>query len=429
MKIPDKYFTLTFLLLLFMALLTSRASAQKNLQYYLSEAMQNSPAVKENLSSIQLRHLDRMLNNAQYNMPQVSLSASYLFAPYFNNSRLVTTTPDSNAIGYDPSITNGGLYSAQINVTKNIFNHGLTNAYNEQTGIQISQSEHAIGLTRHTIQRDITDQYLLSYQSQQLYYLSRELKDTLSAELSITQALMLRGLARQTDYLLLKVELSNQQIALEQALNTYRNNLYELNTLCGISDTSMVNLQIAALTQSKPVSESNFLRQYSIDSMLIVSQQNVLETKYLPQLSIFANAGLNAVELTGIQKRFGMSAGFNFSYPIFDGGQKNITRQQSEISARIAGVQKDYQRITIQNKIMAILSQLDFYRRNMNAIAQQIKDYTNVIRLSRSELMQGQLTMVEFITILRNFLDLRKNEIQTSTAYGQAVNQFNYWNW
>lgn len=404
-------------------------SAQNNLQYYLSAAMRNSPAIKENQSNIQIRRLDRSLNNAQFNLPQVSLTANYLFAPYFNNNKLVTTAPDSMAIGYDASITNGGLYAAQINVTKNIFNQGLVSAYDMQTGLQITLSEHAVETAKHNLEKDITDQYILSYQAGQLYDLSKALIDTIKQQLDLTRALMLRGLAKQTDYLLLKVELANEEIASEQALSTYRTNLIELNTSCGITDTALVELTSAELRKSEPVSESNFLRQYSIDSMLIVSQQNVLETKYLPQLSIFANAGLNAVELTGIQRKFGISAGFNFSYPLFDGGQKSITRQQSDISASIVGMQKVNQRITIQNKLNEISSQLSILSRNLKAVNDQIKDYQQIIRLSRSELRQGQLTMIEFITILRNFLDLKKTEIQTYTGLQQVINQFNYWNW
>ncbi|HEX2866084.1 MAG TPA: TolC family protein [Ignavibacteriales bacterium] len=406
-----------------------RLSAQNNLQYYLSAALRNSPAIKENQSSIQIIRLDRQLNNAEFSLPQVSLTANYLFAPYFNNNELVTTAPQPTAIGYDASVTNGGLYSAQVNLSKNIFNSGLTNAYDMQTGLQITSTEHAIQTVKHNLEKDITDQYILTYQAEELYYLSEALIDTVRQQLDLTRALMLRGLAKQSDYLLLKVELANQEIASLEALSSYKTNLYELNTSCGITDTALVELTHADLKKRDPVNESNFLRKYSIDSMLIVSRQKVLETKYLPQLSIFANAGLNAVELTGIQRKFGISAGLNFSYPIFDGGQRNITRQQSAVSADILGLQKVNQRVTIQNKKNETSSQLSALSRNMNAINGQIKDYEQIIRLSRSELRQGQLTMIEFITILRNFLDLKKTEIQTYTNYQQAINQFNYWNW
>ncbi|MCU7492943.1 MAG: TolC family protein [Bacteroidota bacterium] len=416
-------------ILLLTTLTSNFLSAQNNLQFYLSAALRNNPGIKEDMNNIEIKYLDRSLNNAQFNMPQVSITANYLFAPYFNNSRLITTAPDPEAIGYDPSITNGGLYSAQLNVTKNIFNSGLTEAYNSQTGLQILSSGNAIELEKHALHRDITEQYLASYQAGQLYYLSRALIDTIKQQLQITHALVFKGLVKETDYLLLKVELANQQIASDEAFSAFKTNLYQLNTACGIYDTAMVELQSTELHTSGPVNESNFLRQYSIDSMLIVSSQKTLETKYLPQLSIFANTGLNAVELKGIQRRFGVSAGLNFSYPLFDGGQKSITRQQSLISAHTIAAQRESQRITIRNKLNEVSGQLEVYSRSINAIQSQMKDYEQILRLSRSELMRGELTMVEFITIIRNFLELKKAEIQTFAGYQQALNQFNYWNW
>ena len=69
------------------------------------------------------------------------ITGDYLFAPYFNNNgNLITTNPDPNAIGYDVGITNGGLYSALINVDKNIFNGHLLNALNDK-GIQAKVKE------------------------------------------------------------------------------------------------------------------------------------------------------------------------------------------------------------------------------------------------------------------------------------------------
>lgn len=417
------------LTIILMLLINNRLPAQNGLKYYMAEALRNNPALMESMNNIHSRNLDRSLTNAQFSLPQISLTANYLFAPYFNNRQLVTTSPDSLAIGYDPSITNGGLYSAQINISKNIFNSGVINAYDTQTGLQIRNSENSIETAKHTLERDITDQYLLTFQAQELYKLSKALVDTLSLQLNLTQQLMLKGLSRQTDYLLLKVELASQQISSEQALSVYKTGLYELNSACGIFDTASVNLVPVELTRSAEVNESNFLRQYSLDSLLVITQQNLMETKYLPQFSIFANAGLNAVELNGIGRKFGMSAGINFTLPVFDGNQKSITRQQSEISSRTIGVQKENQRITIRNKKIETASQIDVYLRNMKAISQQLKDYEQILRISRSELINGQLTMIEFITILRNYLDLKKTEIQTNAGYQQMINQFNYWNW
>ena len=80
---------------------------------------------------------------------------------------------------------------------------------------------------------------------------------------------------------------------------------------------------------------SGFLKQYYLDSLSSSAQQNVFETKYLPQIKLFFNTGLNAVEIDNIQRRFGLSAGISLSVPILDGGQRDITRQQNLIAEKI----------------------------------------------------------------------------------------------
>jgi hypothetical protein len=84
---------------------------------------------------------------------------------------------------------------------------------------------------------------------------------------------------------------------------------------------------------------------------------------------------LNAVEIDNIQRRFGLSAGINLSLPIFDGGQKDITRQQSTIAENITSDFKNYaakniyiRRKDAENKIYSL-------RKN-------IADYINQIPLN-----------------------------------------------
>ena len=110
---------------------------QFNLDYFLNNALNNSPQIKNYNNLFLINDLQRKLDEAQNSSFQVYLTGDYLFAPYFNNNgKLVSTNPDPKAIGYDVGITNGGLYSALINVDKNIFNGALLDALNEQRTLQ-----------------------------------------------------------------------------------------------------------------------------------------------------------------------------------------------------------------------------------------------------------------------------------------------------
>jgi outer membrane protein TolC len=133
--------------------------------------------------------------------------------------------------------------------------------------------------------------------------------------------------------------------------------------------------------------------------------------------------------LNDIQRKFGLSAGFNFSLPLYDGSQKSITRQQSQINLNTIVSNRKNQETLLKNKIKESSSQVEYYVSSLQSITSQLEDYNKIIILLNSELMHGQLSMVDYITIIKNYFDLKKNEISSSAAYQLAVNQFNYWNW
>jgi outer membrane protein TolC len=196
-----------------------------------------------------------------------------------------------------------------------------------------------------------------------------------------------------------------------------------------MQDSAIVTLDTVKLNKTVLDGHSKFFNQYENDSLLILNQQNVFETKYYPQLNLFFNAGLNAVELNDIQRKFGLSAGFNFSLPIYDGSQKSITRQQSQINLSTIVSNRKNQETLLKNKIKESSSQVEYYTGSLQSITSQLEDYDKIIILLNSELMHGQLSMVDYITIIKNYFDLKKNKISSSAAYQQAVNQFNYWDW
>jgi outer membrane protein TolC len=416
---------LLFLSLLLCPLLT----AQIDLQFYLTSAVRNNPSLKESQNNIRVKNLDKSLTEAEHIYPQISLTANYLFVPYFNNDKIVTANPGPKAIGYDASVTNGGLYSAQVNVTNNLFNGGVVDAFNNQADLQIKSNEFNYELTKHNLEKDVTDQYINCWQAQELYILSTSTADTLKQQLGITKNLMMKGLVKQSDYLLLKIEFETQQLAALQALASLKSAVYQLNVLAGIQDTAIVLLDTVKLNKTVISGPSKFFNQYQNDSLLILSQQNVFETKYYPQFNVFFNAGLNAVDFNDIQRKFGLSAGFNFSLPIYDGSQKSITRQQSQINLSTVISNRKNQEILLKNKIKESTSQVEYYVSSLQSITLQLEDYNKIIILLNSELIHGQLSMVDYITIIKNYFDLKKNEISSSAAYQQAVNQFNYWNW
>jgi len=404
--------------------------AQRSLGYYLNEAYQNNPAINEQQNFIRINSLQRDLDYAQTSGFQMYLSANYLFVPYFNNSSgIITSNPDQNAIGYDIGLTNGGLYSAQFNIEKNIFNGALSDALTKQRLIAENSANNNIELLKRDLRKQVTEQYLQTFLSYQVYKMSDELISYLNDQLKILGELVESGMAKQSEYLLLSVEIENQKIAANDYFSQFRSNLSDLNTLCGFKDSSVVELEPIALELQNEKLSSELLKKFELDSLAIENQQQIFETKYQPQISLFFNTGLNAVELNNIQRKFGLSAGVNFSLPIFDGSQRSITQQQTKVSIESINNYKYNFQIVLDNQRNNSLKKIESLKTNLNNLTKQIESYNTIIKISERELQQGQLSMIEYLTILKNFSDFKKNKITAETNYQLEINNFNYWNY
>ena len=404
--------------------------AQYNLNYFINKALNYSPVIKDFGNLFLINNLQNKLDEAQNSAFKVYLSSNVLFAPYFNNNGILfTPNPSPNAIGYDAAVTNGGLYSAQINLDKNIFNGGLLDALKEQRMVQGKSYENKTTLEVHNLRKQITDQYLNTLQYLMLYKISKEIENNLSNQVKLTSDLVEKGYAKAQDYLLLKIEYKTRQIDLEQTWQNYKSGLAQLYSVCGIKDTSTVKIDSINLTLAKEEPSSNFLTQYYLDSLNTANQQKVFETKYQPQLDLFFNAGLNAVELNNIQRKFGVSAGINFSLPILDGNQKNITRQQTYIAQQTLSEYKNYLAENIFVKRRDAENRIKSLRKNLDDLNNQIEDYKNLLKISENQLQQGNLSMIEYLTLIKNYIDLQKTDITTEINYQMEISNFNYWNW
>jgi outer membrane protein TolC len=403
---------------------------QYNLDYFINKAQNNSPAVKDYANQYLINNLQKKLDVAQNSAFQVYLSGGYLFAPYFNNNGvLLTSNPGPDAIGYDAGLTNGGLYSAQINVAKNIFNGVLLDALNDQRLIHGKSFENKSNEEKHNIQKQVTDLYLNTLQYLLLYKTSNETESNLKDQLNISNDLVSRGFLKAQDYLLLKIEVKSQQIDLEQTWQNYKSSLSQLYSLCGVKDTQTVIIDSVSLNISVPATGSEFLSQYYLDSLDAASQQKIFEAKYSPQVSLFFNAGLNAVEINDIQRKFGLSAGVNFSMPILDGNQKDITRQQSYLSEQTLLQYKDYLAGNISAKRTDSGNRIKSLKKNLDDLKSQVDDYKKLLNISERQLQQGNLSMIDYLVLLKNYIDIRKNNITAEINYQLEISNYIYWNW
>jgi len=417
-------------LFLFLLFLSGISCSQTSLYYFIEKAIANNPGIKEYSNLRESNALQTKIDEAENILPHINATANYLFAPYFNNDgKFVTSSPGEKAIGYDAGISNGGLYAVQLNVEKTVLNNSLTDALKTQNTVQDKVLQNSLNLSKHELEKQVTEQYIAAYQSLQLLRLAAQTTANLKTQLSITEQLVKTGQAKQSDYLLLEVEYENQKLTLNDCMAQYKSDINRLFSLCGISETSSAEIDAPSLSIINQGLDSRFLQKYTLDSSLIISQQNLSESKYAPQVKVFFNAGLNATSLDAIQRKFGFSAGLDFLLPLYDGNQRDLVRQQNELSKNSVGLYRSNFIMQRNLQQSTILGQIDILKSSLAGIEKQTSNFDKIIELKGEELRKGQSSMLEYLTILKNFIELQKNKISAESNYQLQICNYNYWNW
>ena len=412
----------------------SGIKAQNTLDYFISQALKNSPLINENNNLKKVNELEAQRLKAIYTKPKIGLTANYLFAPIISTSNNKTTfefnsSGTANYYGYDLGATNGGEYQALVNVTQPLFNTEKYKTAAEQVSIETQINGNNTKLTAHDIEKIVADQYILCLQDNQQIADAEIFVTLLADQKDILFRLIQSGIYKQSDLILLTIEQQNLQAQVETLKANYQRDLLELYTICGINDTTMVQLQSIELKLNGKVSNSMFTESFRLDSLNLAARQNVFELQYKPQVNFFANTGLWAFNISDVQQRFGMSAGVSLSWNIFDGRQKELNRQKTLILQQNTSFQKNY--FETQNKIRLnkILNEIKSTLNQIEIAKNQLKNYDFLLETYKKELSAGEISILDFLTVLKNKTTLTGTYNLLLHKNQSLVNAYNYWNW
>ena len=421
--------------------LSSQANAQKDVTYYIQQAQLHQPVVRDFQNQNKINALETARLRAAFLKPQVSFNANYLFAPIISldNNRV---RPDLNAqsaenyLGLDLAATNGGSYQALFTVTQPLWMTERFKPIAEQFRINNLQNDNTIALANHDVERNVTDQYIAClFDLKQIVYVQNVLK-IIDEQAVIVTKLAQAALAKQSDLTLLTIEKQRQLLNLTTFQSNYRRDLLDLNVLCGINDTTIQTLDPLSIkavsdliSAKKDTISFKFIEKYRLDSLAALSAQQVFEMKYQPQIQAFANGGLSGTYIPDLYKRFGWSAGVNFSIYLFDGNQKALNRDKIALQIQTAAAYRES--FMTQNGVRKarILNELQALQDRQTATEKQIVAYQNLLDAYRKELVQGQISVLNLVTVLKDFTALQQDFITIQTQQQLLTNAYNYWNW
>ena len=199
--------------------------------------------------------------------------------------------------------------------------------------------------------------------------------------------------------------------------------------MSGIVDTSLVELEAPNLNMGMmpDIINSPFYRQYTLDSLNLVNQQKTVFYTYKPKINVYADAGYNSSLQYEPYKNFGLSAGLNFSVPIYDGKQRKMKYQKINIAEDTRQHYKDYFLRQYNQQIAQLNQQLRSTESLINDINGQIKYSSTLIDVNKKLLESGEVRITDLILTINTFLNARNLLNQNYVNRMQIINQINYW--
>ncbi len=420
----------TFMLCLFF---TQIFGQKLNLTYYVEQAKVRSPLMNQTnndsrLSAIDLQQITNILTK-----PEVNFDLSILFAPIVSHDNDVyrfqwVSEGANNYYGYDLASTDGGQYQGSVSVSQPLFNGKRKQGYTQKANLAREQNQNTLLITAHEIEQLVNNQYIICLGAKQQNETAKKLLKDIKNQLPVLKNLVNQAIYKQTDLMLLELELDEYKTACQVYQSTYESSLYDLNLICGINDSMPIDLEDTSfLIRPEEVTPSGFLRSFTLDSLHVEADQSLFEMKYLPELHLFAQAGLNATYLP-TPDRLGFSTGLTLSWNLFDGNQRQFQREKSTI--RLQNIQFDKQYFKNQNEQMKskLLHQIGSLQARLALVENQLKHYEELKDAYGRELMYGEVSIMDLKNLLKD-MAAKKQEANAIYMEKQAlINLYNYWN-
>ncbi len=349
------------------------------LDHYLETAKSNSPLLRDLHNQIASNSVDSLRLLAGYK-PQVNLNSGGLLAPYIDG------------YGYSGAITNEHTLNALLAANQAIVSKKNLDAQLQTITLQSQSIGNSSKISEQDLKKAITTQYITAYGDLQQFKFNQEVIELLGKEEDLLKKLTRDNVYRQSDYLTFLVTLKQQQLQLLQSRQQYKNDYSTLNYLAGIADTSMIELQRPDIQVSYPPEMNNsiFFRQYKLDSLRLANSHDLIDFSYKPKINVTADGGFNSDFMGQAYKNFGVSAGFTFTMPIYDGGQRKMQYRKLSLQEETRQSYKAFFNVQYRQQIDQLRQQISESDNLLAQVDEQIKYSESLIERLIASFLQNR---------------------------------------
>jgi len=391
--------------------------AQKNnLDYFVNQAITNSPLLKDFQNQFLSFSLDSQIIRASLK-PQVNGISNNSYAPIIGGW------------GYDEVISNGQQISALIQVSKSFLSNKTIASQIANLQLQSQAIANTIKISEQDVIKTITDQYIVTYGEQLQLDFNYEINNLLKKEDSLLKKLTQDNVFKQNEYLAFVVTLQQQLLATSQLEMQYNFDYAAMNYLAGIVDTTTARLEDPQLNSKTfgDFTSSVFYRQFVLDSLKLANDRMLIDLSYRPRINAYGDAGYNSSLTYKPYKNFGTSVGVNLTIPIYDGRQKKLQYAKIDIQERTRILKRDFYIQQRNQQMLQLIQQLNGTDKLIDQINKQIKYTETLITVNERLLATGDIRLTDFILTLNNYFNAKNLVTQNYITRLKIVNQLNYW--
>lgn len=405
-----------------MASSLNQSFAQEGLDFFLSEAQNNSPLLKDYKNQVLLNQLDSLRLLASFK-PQITAATNNNYYPALGS------------FGYDNAISNGGNYTAQLFVNKPIIpRRNLANQL-ETISLQSSSIQANTKISQQDLTRTITTQYITTYGDYLQIKFNQEVLELFKNEEVILKKLTQTNVYKQTEYLTFLVTLQQQELQLKRLKIQFLNDFGTLNYLCGITPENNQQTQIAEIPtpnipfpQLPEVRNSVFYRPYIFDSLKIRNSDRQIDFAYRIRGNIFADGGFVSSFSMQPYYNFGASFGFNATILLYDGRQKVMQHNKNKIAELTRRNYRNFFLKQYTQQTFQLFQQLKLYEDLSVEILEQLKYSQRLVEANSRLITTGDVRIVDYLLATTNFLNAKNQITLNEINRLQIKNQLNYWN-
>ena len=128
-------------------------------------------------------------------------------------------------------------------------------------------------------------------------------------------------------------------------------------------------------------------------------------------------------------KKFGFSAGVSLAWNIYDGSKKNLQMQQFSVQQSTYSFYKSNYSLRLSMQLADLEKKLQSSNEIISQWQNQIKDMNKLLSMRRDQMESGQLSMIDYLLLIRSYRDLQKNLNDAEMKQQQIISEHNYLLW